>query len=104
MHFSSFLKLSPKRESEILVIYHSRIRILGTVAKGGSQGTGTAFVVMRILAVINRTVDANGPHARCISVAIAIVLFPAVPRSPNIDIAQSVSALITMHKGKIKSF
>lgn len=74
--------------------YHPRVRILGTVAKGGSQGAGAALVVMRILTVVDGTIDTDGPHTRGVSVTITIILLSAVPGRPDVNIAQSVSALV----------
>lgn len=78
--------------------YHSRVRVFGAVAKGGSQGAGAALVVMRVLAVVDGTVDTDGPHTRSISITITIVLLSAVPGCPNVDIAQSISTLVRTHE------
>lgn len=74
--------------------YHPRVGVFGAVAKGGSQGAGTALVVMRVLTVVDGTVDADGPHTCGVPVTITIVLLSAVPGRPDVDIAQSVSTLM----------
>jgi len=53
---------------------------------------------MRVLAVVDGTVDADGPHTRGVSVTVTIVLLSAVPGRPDVDIAQSVSALMGTHE------
>lgn len=49
---------------------------------------------MRVLTVVDGTVDADGPHTRGVSVTVTIVLLPPVTGRPDVDVAQSVSALI----------
>lgn len=53
---------------------------------------------MRVLPVVDGTVDTDGPHTRGVSVAITVVLLSAVPGRPDVDIAQSVSALVETHE------
>lgn len=74
--------------------YHPRVGVLGAIAKGGSKGAGTALVVMGILAVVDGAVDTDGPHTRGVSVTITIVLLSAIPGRPDVNITQSVSALM----------
>lgn len=78
--------------------YHSCIRIFGTIAKSGSQSARTTFVVMGVLTIVNGTVDTDGPHTCGVSVTITVVLFSAISRCPDIDIAQPVSALMGTRK------
>lgn len=49
---------------------------------------------MRVLTVVNSTVDTDGPHARGVSIAITIVLLSAVTGSPDVNVTQTVSTLI----------
>jgi len=78
--------------------YHPRVRVLGTVAESGSQGAGAALIVMCVLTVVDGTVDADGPHTRGVSVTVTVVLLSAIPGRPDVDIAQSVSALMGTHE------
>lgn len=84
---------NPLLDPYSIYTYHPRVRVLGTVAKCGSQGAGAALVVMGVLAVVDGTVDTDGPHTRGVSVTVTVVLLSAVPGRPDVDIAQSVSAL-----------
>lgn len=59
---------------------------------------------MRVLTVVDGTVDADGPHTRGVSVTVTVVLLPAVTGRPDVDIAQSVSALIGTRERTMQSF
>lgn len=69
------------------------VRVLSAIAKGAGQRGAAAFVVMRILTVVNRTVDRYGPHRGRVSIAIAVIVLAAVTGCPNIDVAQAISSL-----------
>lgn len=73
---------------------HARIRILRPVAERTGQCRRAALVVVRILPIIDRTVDRDRPHRCRIAVAVAVVLLAAVARRPHIDVAQPVAALV----------
>lgn len=75
--------------------HHPRVGILGTVAEGRSQGTGTALVVVSVLPVVNGAINTNGPHTRSVAIAVAIVLLPAVPGSPDVNVTQALSTLVS---------
>lgn len=42
---------------------------------------------MSVLAVVDCAVNADGPHAGCVPIAITIVLFTAVTGRPYVDVA-----------------
>jgi len=48
---------------------------------------------MRILSVVDGAVDRNGPHAGCVSIAVAIIILTAIATGPHIDVAQPISTL-----------
>jgi hypothetical protein len=48
---------------------------------------------MCILAVVDRAVDGDSPHAGCIAITVAIIVFPPVTTCPHIDVTKSVSTL-----------
>lgn len=74
--------------------YHSGLGIpLPSIAEGGGQGGGAALVVQGCPAVVDSRVDGDGPHARGVAIAVAVVIAATVPRGPHIDAAFAPSAL-----------
>lgn len=73
---------------------HASVRVLRSIAEGRGQGARARLVVVCILAVVDRRIDRNGPHARCIPIAIAVIILATIARCPHIDVAQAVSAFV----------
>lgn len=73
--------------------YHPSIWILGAVAESRSQRRRTAFVIVGVLAVIDSAIYADGPHARRITVTIAVVVFSAITTRPYINVPQAITSL-----------
>lgn len=69
------------------------VRILGTIAKCGRQCGATAFIVVRILTIVDGAVNGNCPHGGGIAIAVAIILLAAIARRPDVDVAQAISTL-----------
>lgn len=67
--------------------------ILGTIAERRCQRRAAAFIVVRILAIVDGAVNGNCPHGGGIAIAVAIILLAAIARRPDIDVAQAISAL-----------
>ena len=63
------------------------------VAEGGGQGGGAGFVITGGLTVVGGRVDADGPHAGCVAVAVAVVVGTAVARRPHVHVAEAFAAL-----------
>ena len=74
--------------------YHTGVRILRAIAERAGQRGAAALVVVRILPIVDRTVDRNGPHGGGIPVTVAIVLLAPVTGRPHVDVAQPVPALV----------
>lgn len=53
---------------------------------------------MRIFAVVDCRVDRYGPHARRVSVAIAVIVLAAVTGGPDIDVAEATATLLVKVK------
>lgn len=63
------------------------VGVLGAVAERGRQRRRAAFVVVRVLAVVDGAVDAYRPHAGGVTVAVAVVVFAAVAARPHVNVA-----------------
>lgn len=49
---------------------------------------------MGILTVIDRTIDADRPHAGRVTITITIIIFTPIATSPDVDISQTIAALV----------
>lgn len=72
---------------------NASVGILGTIAERGCQRRAAAFIVMRILAIVDGTVNGYRPHGGGIAIAVAIILLAAIARRPHIDVAQTIASL-----------
>jgi hypothetical protein len=48
---------------------------------------------MGILTIVNGAVNADGPHARSISVTVTVVFLSTVSGSPHVNVTQSLPTL-----------
>lgn len=48
---------------------------------------------MRVLPIVNRAVNGNGPHAGSVAITVTVIVLTAVPTRPDVDVTQSVSTL-----------
>uniref|UniRef100_A0A915KKR9 Uncharacterized protein n=1 Tax=Romanomermis culicivorax TaxID=13658 RepID=A0A915KKR9_ROMCU len=62
---------------------NASFRIFASIAERRSQCRTAAFVVVGVFAVVDGRIDGNGPHTGGVTVAIAIVIFAPVARSPD---------------------
>ena len=53
---------------------------------------------MCIFPRVDGRVDGNGPHGGRIAIAVAIVVLTSITGSPDIDVAQTMTALIKFRK------
>lgn len=74
--------------------HHSSVGIFGTITESGSKRAGTALVVVRVLSIINGTVDGYCPHRCSVAITVAIVFFTTVTGSPHINVSQTIPALL----------
>lgn len=74
--------------------YHSGVWILGAITECAGQCGTAAFIVMCILSIIDGTVDRDCPHGRSISITIAVILFTAITRCPDVNVPQTIAALV----------
>lgn len=68
---------------------------LASVAERGRQGGGAALIVQSGASVIDGWVDGDCPHARGITIAVAVVIATAIPWCPHVDAAFSSAPLKT---------
>ena len=74
--------------------HHAGLRVpLAPIAEGGGQRGGAALVVECGPAVVDGRVDGDGPHARCVAVAVAVIVAAAVARGPHVDAAFAPASL-----------
>lgn len=73
--------------------HHSGVGILGAITESRGQSARAALVVVGVLTVVDRAVDADGPHARGVAVAVAVVVLAPVARGPDVYVAQSFTPL-----------
>lgn len=72
---------------------------LASVAERGRQGGGAALIVQSGASVIDGWVDGDCPHARGITIAVAVVIATAIPWCPHVDAAFSSAPLKTASLG-----
>lgn len=77
----------------VSLTYHSGVGILRPVTESRGQSARAALVVMGVLTVVDRAVDADGPHTRGVSIAIAVVVLAAVARGPHVYVTQAIPSL-----------
>ena len=53
---------------------------------------------MCIFPRVDGRVDGNGPHGGRIAIAVAIIVLTSITGSPDIDVAQTMTALIKFRK------
>lgn len=75
---------------------------LASVAEGGRQRGGAALVVQGGAPVVDGRVDGDGPHARGVAVAVAVVVAAAVSRCPHVDATFSSAPLKHHHCDEAK--
>ena len=74
--------------------YHSSVGIFGPIRKCWCKCGWTAFIIVCIFSCVDGRVDGNGPHGGCIAITVAIIVFTSITRCPDIDVAQTITALI----------
>lgn len=66
---------------------------LASVAEGRCQGGRTALIIQGGASIIDGWVDRNRPHARGITIAIAVIIATTISWCPYVDAAFTTSAL-----------
>lgn len=74
--------------------YNSGLGVpLAPIAKRGGQGGGAALVVQGCSSIVDGWVDWDCPHARSITVTVAVVIATAISWGPNVNAAFASASL-----------